>query len=380
MIRFRLLLLFLCSLFTTYSFSQTDLDSVDISILTCSSGPAIYSTFGHSAIRYTDHRRQKDLVFDYGVFNFETPNFLWLFLRGDLNYKLAFRSYEDFMVAYQEEGRGVYEERLNLPAEDKIKVYDFLVENCRPENRFYRYDFLFDNCSTRIRDLLENLESVEASSNINEFSSRSFRQNQDPYLQRKEWIRLGTDLLQGPRADRLMTGHEEMYLPNKLSENLKAYRVGSQPLLQSKKILLAENFTTPGWVKILQPMNVLIFLFLAVIGLLLFFPGAVKWMLPIAAVLFSLVGLFVLFMWFGTSHYPTKWNWNLLWTNPVYLVLLFPIGKKTATLKWMGIGLIGIILVWPFLPQQMNPCFVPVVGIMLVLLAVQWYVSQKEKA
>jgi hypothetical protein len=55
------------------------------------------------------------------------------------------------------EDRSVIQQQLNLTLEQKNKIYNFLIENIKPENRFYQYDFFFDNCSTRFRDLLEDV-------------------------------------------------------------------------------------------------------------------------------------------------------------------------------------------------------------------------------
>ena len=51
-------------------------DSIRISLLTCASGEEIYSLFGHTAIRYENYTRGIDAVFNYGIFNFNAPNFI----------------------------------------------------------------------------------------------------------------------------------------------------------------------------------------------------------------------------------------------------------------------------------------------------------------
>ena len=52
-------------------------DDIEISVLTCSPGEEVYSYYGHTAIRYKDPANHLDLVFNYGVFNFNTDNFIW---------------------------------------------------------------------------------------------------------------------------------------------------------------------------------------------------------------------------------------------------------------------------------------------------------------
>ena len=50
------LLTFLVSLTCVTSRAVESADSVDIALLTCGPGDEVYSLYGHTAIRYTDHR------------------------------------------------------------------------------------------------------------------------------------------------------------------------------------------------------------------------------------------------------------------------------------------------------------------------------------
>jgi hypothetical protein len=78
-------------LFSSVAFAQMPLsDSAQISVITC--GPyqgELYSAFGHSAIRVYDPASGKDFAFNYGVFDFDQPNFYLNFTRGHLLYKLG---------------------------------------------------------------------------------------------------------------------------------------------------------------------------------------------------------------------------------------------------------------------------------------------------
>ena len=127
----------------------------EISLLTCSAGTEIYSYFGHSAIRIKDPRTGIDLVFNYGVFSFETPHFVWRFCKGETDYLLAVQSMKSFMQEYYEEQRDVYEQILNFTSLERQSLYNALIENNKPKNRLYRYKHFSDNCSTRIRDQFE---------------------------------------------------------------------------------------------------------------------------------------------------------------------------------------------------------------------------------
>ena len=59
-------------------------DSARIALLTCSSGPDAYERFGHAGIRIQDLKKKDlDITFHYGVFSFNTPNFVYRFVKGE---------------------------------------------------------------------------------------------------------------------------------------------------------------------------------------------------------------------------------------------------------------------------------------------------------
>ena len=79
-------LLLVCILLT---FSKLDAqqviisDSAVVSLITCSPGEEVYSKFGHTAIRVKDKTNNVDVVFNYGIFSFETEHFYYKFIKGE---------------------------------------------------------------------------------------------------------------------------------------------------------------------------------------------------------------------------------------------------------------------------------------------------------
>ena len=134
-------------------------DAIRLSLLTCAPGDEIYSYFGHTAIRYEEPSKGIDWVFNYGIFNFGAPNFIFRFALGQTDYILGGMSYDRFAAEYILDGRSVWQQTLNLTPEEKQKLLTLLIENSRPENRIYRYNFFYDNCATRPRDKIE--ESIQ---------------------------------------------------------------------------------------------------------------------------------------------------------------------------------------------------------------------------
>ena len=52
------------------------MDSVDISLLTCSPGNEIWSLYGHTAIRFEDRLHHVDYSINYGMFDLRQKNFV----------------------------------------------------------------------------------------------------------------------------------------------------------------------------------------------------------------------------------------------------------------------------------------------------------------
>ena len=134
--------------------SQSGNDTL-VYLLTCGTGTETYSIYGHSALRIVFNEKKRDWVYNWGVFDFDTPNFAWKFAKGRLDYMLAVEPMQSFLQVYFYEKRYVQSQRLNLTPAETAKLIALINENLKPENIKYRYDFFYDDCSTRIRDLIE---------------------------------------------------------------------------------------------------------------------------------------------------------------------------------------------------------------------------------
>ena len=132
-------------------------DGAQVSLITYTPGAELYQAFGHSAIRVRDDFLGMDRLYNFGVFDFETPNFYVKFAHGDLWYQLAVSASEEELRAVGAYGQGVTELPLNLRPVQRQSLFEALEINLLPENRFYRYDFILDNCSTRPRDVIERI-------------------------------------------------------------------------------------------------------------------------------------------------------------------------------------------------------------------------------
>ena len=123
---------------TTAQSAASD-DSLEVALLTCSPGQEVYEYYGHTALLVRSARSGQTYVFNYGVFSYSQPGFVWRFVRGKTDYMVACAPLEYFKREYEARGSSVRADYLNLSQAEAQRLFRALVENCQPENRTYRY-------------------------------------------------------------------------------------------------------------------------------------------------------------------------------------------------------------------------------------------------
>lgn len=367
----------ICFIGWQYSFAQVNdpADNITISLVTGSPGNELYSVFGHSAIRVRDERTERDVLYNYGTFDFNTPNFYWKFMRGKLPYMLSVEPTGDLFRTYVEEGRSITEQTLNLDAEQKEKLLQFLQWNYQPAHRYYMYDFFYDNCATVIRDIFEKEYQIDYQ--VDSVKDITFRELLEEKLPDMRWTKFGMDLLLGTPADKKADFRNQMFLPEYLSRHLaQATLPNGEPLVQEAHTkMLVQKTPVAKADAAINFTPTLFFVIVAMLALVLTFTGSER-MKDIFDftffILLGLGGLFILFMWFGTDHITTKNNWNLLWMNPLCLLLAIGIAQGT-TKQWLRIGfaiyatILWILLItWNWLPQAFNIAVIPILIALII--------------
>lgn len=356
----------------------------EISLITVSPGEELYSMYGHSAIRVNDPAQGIDYVFNYGTFDFNTPNFYVKFVRGKLLYQLSVGYFEDLKSHSIRDNRSVVEQVLNLQAAEKQKVLDFLATNYQPENRSYLYDFFFDNCATRIRDVFERgmgggLQFSDAPAP----DPMSFRQLVGIYQRPHPWVDLGVDLVMGLPSDALASPRQTMFLPDYLMSQFAQAKVkraaGLQPFVKETRQLF-KAAAKPAAGSLRRP-TVVCWSLLVVMAVYTFFQvrqGQTDHTLDI--LLFGItgfLGLVLLFLWFGTDHASFAGNLNLLWALPLHLPLALMLLRKNKPKAlrcyFLAVAALSalLLLTWPFFPQQFHQAVFPLI---LLLGLRSWYV------
>ena len=365
-------LLFISTLANLHiSTSAQDSSRLRISLLTCTPGEELYSTFGHSAFRVIDSNAVTDIVYNYGTFNFDDDGFYLKFVRGKLLYYVSAEYFSDFKFLYQSTNRGITEQVLNLSADEKIIIRRFLNDNLREENKYYKYDFFFDNCTTRLRDILKkNHDPSFCKKPVMPQGSR-FRQAIHQYLDKngKDWSKLGIDILLGEPCDGVMTAEQMQFLPDNLMKSLDSsdhQMVSSSQNLYSISEDKSKNSTfTP-----LTFFSALL-IFVVLMGLIKnkFLLSFLQGFDGLFFFLTGVLGIILIFMWTATDHQMCKNNFNLLWAWPTHAVIAFFVNsKKTWVRKYFtftAIALTAVLFSWFFLPQQMNNGLIPIVLLLI---------------
>lgn len=371
-------------------------DSAVVSLITCSPGEEVYSKFGHTALRINDKRNNIDIVFNYGMFSFETENFYFKFIKGETDYQLGVYETAYFLPEYKQRNSMVWEQTLNLTINEKQRLINSLLDNYKAENRIYRYNFVFDNCATRPRDkILSSLDGYVKFDTDND--AKTFRQWIGAYVGTDTWLKFGIDLVFGIEADIPATEGESMFLPEVLMNEFQTAQIKYRnnqirKLISDKKVLVSKDES-----KVKDDETYWLFKPLSIAGILLLIGAAItlwdanrrrhlKWFDTFLLVSTGLAGCILFFLMIFSSHPLVKFNLNLLWLNPLNIVVGGLIWIKSTQLRrilffyeMFNIAMYAAALFAFALSIQMFniTCF-PII-VLLILRNTSWFAYTKRK-
>ncbi|MCK9312346.1 MAG: DUF4105 domain-containing protein, partial [Bacteroidales bacterium] len=218
-----LVLLLFCTCLSFKSIAQKPFEKplgekATVSLLTASPGKEVYSQYGHTGIRIYDPDQHFDLVFNYGLFDFNSPGFILRFVKGRTDYMVGACSYMDFLLEYQIENRAVTEQIINLTPKERNGIWYALIKNIQPENREYRYNFFFNNCSTKPRDII--IQSISGKVDFRwKGKFKSLRDEVHFFTNAYPWTQFGIDFALGAKADNPASLKSQQFAPNLLMES-----------------------------------------------------------------------------------------------------------------------------------------------------------------
>ncbi len=389
---FKLNLLFVFFLFVCTSvqsqYNQLT-PKAEISVLTIGPGSSLNDAFGHSAYRVKD--KSLDVVFNYGVYDFDTPNFYTKFAQGKLNYKIGANYYSDFKESYIRQNRTIKEQVLDLSQQEKQLFFNYLSNNYEPENQYYLYDFFYDNCATKIKDVV--VDVLDNNIQFNEpksFKGKTFRTLIHDNLNWNSWGSFGIDLALGSVIDRPATAEEHMFLPSYIHTFFETATIKNSPekkLVKKENVIFNKIESKQSNYFLSSPIFVL-----GLIGLLIIYltysdykkGKRSKWLDTILFITTGLIGMVILLLWLATNHEATAQNYNLLWA---FAFNIFMIGQilrskpKTWFIKYLIFLIIMLCLLtlhWVFGIQRFAFALIPILIALLIryIYLIKFYKKQ----
>ncbi len=340
-------------------------------LVTVGPGSLVWERFGHNGIWIQDPALGFDMVFHWGLFDFQSENFWPKFLQGYMDYSIGSIDSRQFFQFYAESKRGVQIQELNFSADQKNRLTGLLIKNDTEGQRIYRYNYYLDNCSTRARDILDQvLGGLISNATTGKGSGKSFRSNTQRLLQKIPGAYLGVQLALGAPADREISIWQDMFTPMSLRRHLNKinFSDGSPIVLSDKLVYAASSNKEPtqvtSYLFFYLPISASLALLFASLGYVS--AAGKKWarvLLALGGSLWSLisalVGTLLLLIWGFTEHRYGHWNANLLQYNPlsffsaIFFIMLMVQGqlpKKALLLLKIVTGLSLLGLVFKFIP------------------------------
>lgn len=362
-------------------------DSIVVSLLTAWPGPEVYQLCGHSAIRIRG--AEVDSVWNYGVFNFDEPNFVYRFVKGETDYMLVGYPTMWFMPEYLSEGRKVLEQDLNLTQDEAWKLRSLLQTEALPQNRTYRYNYVKDNCATRITDRLAQATDARLIF-PDTIAYGTFRREMRAFHRDYPWYQFGIDLALGSGLDRELRANEEMFVPTVMSDRYaKATLSDGRRLVSDTRQLTPDSghATLPATPWYLTPnfWSAICFILMAAFSVFMAWKRKIlRWLYCLWFAIIGLGGCVIAFLVFASDHEASSPNILLLWLNPLQLIVAVCVWWPRAhwpvnIMAWYNIVVLGILLIiWPFQLQSANPAFFPLMGATLALSIVYAILDYKQ--
>lgn len=351
--------------------------NIEVSLITFYPGDEVFEVFGHSEIMVKYDKNKSPYFFNYGVFDFNTPNFIGRYITGETDYMCA--NLPPQLDGGLKAGRKMIKQELNLTQEQARQVLTMLITNAQPENRMYRYRHFSDNCSTRPRDIIEQALGHEIDyTKCDYIVGRTLRQIMAHYTRNYPWEQFGIDLVLGAACDTLVDARTQTFVPLFMMNALNTAEVdngnGPEKLVKNSEVLMEgddNGLVLPPTPWYLHPLTIAI-LVLIVTALISYKDWrrrkVSRWFDTSLFTVAGLAGCIIFFVEFISTHEAVLPNYNILWLHPVLLALaLLPWIKKASKLqRWahfLNIALIAtMIVVWISGLQVANVAFYPLIA------------------
>lgn len=340
-------------------------------LLNIGPGPDIYELEGHAAIAVISP--EGDRAYNFGVFDFNAPNFVYRFVKGETDYMAAEMPLSWLLSEYAVAGRTVTAHLLNLSPAETDSVAAALEENVLPQNCTYRYNYIRDNCSTRPLAVIERAvgDTVTFAAIPPYLTEKPTFRNIMRYHHRNyPWYQFGIDIALGNEIDRPVTLHDHAFAPTVLNDMMSGATIAGRPLVKESRVVY-EPLKSPvadptPWY--LTPLAASWLLFALALAVTMYDLRRRRRSRAFDAVLFGLYGIagcVVAYLVFVSVHAATSPNWLIVALNPFCLIVpLFQWAKwARCAVNWyfiINFALVcALVLLWPLTGQSANAAFLP---------------------
>ncbi len=341
-----------------------------ISVLSIGEGPSLVDAFGHTAIRVKDEELKNDVVFNFGVYDFNSPNFYSNFVKGRPEYKLGIQNYYNFTQNYVRQKRYIVEHQLNLDQNSIKIIIDLLVEKLN--DPYYIYDYFRDNCTTRAADIvLDKTNNKFKDEKLESEEIVSYRELIHRKINKNSWAALGIDLCLGAIIDKKIKTRETFFLPENLMNYLDLYEgdIIKRNIIYSPESAINYRENIPS------PLLINLILSLIIVAVTIFNFKRNKWNKSLDTLIFLIsgsIGVLIIYLWFFSNHFAGAQNFNFLWAFPFNFALIFAIYKNKIPnwsigfIKLLIMMIILLFLHWSTGVQKYNLTLLPIFIALLI--------------
>ena len=353
-----------------YANELEDKNRYKMSILSIGEGPSLVDAFGHTAIRVKDEKLKNDVVFNFGVYDFNSPNFYSNFVKGRPEYKLGVQNYYNLTQNYVRQKRYIVEHQLNLDQNSIKIIIDLLVEKLN--DPYYIYDYFRDNCTTRAADIvIDKTNNKFKDEKLESEDIVSYRELIHGKINENSWAALGIVLCLGAIIDKKIKTRETFFLPENLMNYLDLYEgdIIKKNIIYRPESTISYRENTPS------PLLINLILSLIIVAVTIFNFKRNKWNKSLDTLIFLIsgsIGVLIIYLWFFSNHFAGAQNFNFLWAFPFNFALIFAIYKNKIPnwsigfIKLLIIMIILLFLHWSTGVQKYNLTLLPLFVALLI--------------
>lgn len=370
-LRISVILLFLTV--TAISAAAVRQDTV-VSFVNFYPGSDIYELEGHSALRID--MPAGDFAISYGTYNFDQPNFVYRFVKGETDYWVTAVPWQYMDNAYRKAGRRIVEHRIAMTPQQKQRLLELVNDNLRPENRTYRYNYVKDNCATRPLQILQLAmgDSIILDNTPDEIAGcETFRDIMRHYHVNYPWYQFGIDLALGSGIDYKLNEREKAFAPVVLDRQLPGATAGGRQLVESTTVIndvSADGAVCPPTPYLFSPLFISIII-LAITTIIsardIRRHRISRWFDSALFGVFGLAGCVISFLVFISVHEATSPNILLLWLNPLCFIPAFLIWINRCKVIIFSYQIVNFVALMVLLAlsiadiQTLNIAFYPLI-------------------